>query len=351
MTRKQEHGHGRTAERVVRKKLADGTVKEYRYPPQAKRPRRKVIREHGAIRQLSERYEKSPEFLKLSALWQERRRYYLGVLQDELGWMTIDDLNGRNSRGWFYKMRDKFAATPNKADKLIDSLKGLLAWAYERNELDVNHALGIKHLASSGKIRNDIVWTEDHEAIVYASFPPAMINAFRFALFSAMRQGDMCALKWENYKDGWISYQPSKTSGSSKIWVHLPVFALPPFQELIDSLPRQSEFMLLTETGKPLIAANLAVRWRFLMAKTDLKGEDLHWHDLRGTATTRLLEAGCSDAEVAAITGHSIGGGSKLGDYAARSKQLALNAYRKWWEYLQEKPAVIPLDNRRAKPV
>jgi integrase len=331
----------------VRKKLADGTVKEYRYPPQAKRHRKKVIREHGAIRQLAELYVKSPEFLRLSALWQERKKYYLGILEDDLDWMTIDHLNDRRCRGEFYEVRDKLADTPSKADKLIDTLKGLLSWAYERNRISYNHAVGIPHLAPSGKIRNEHIWTEDHEAIVYAGFPPAMVTAFRFALFSAMRQADMCALKWESYKDGWISYQPSKTSGSSRIWVHLPVFALPPFHALVESLPRRSEFMLLTETGKPLIAQTLAVRWRFLMAKTDLRGVDLTWHDIRGTAATRLLEAGGTDAEVAAITGHSIGGGSKLGDYAARSKQLALNAYQKWSTRLEEKPAVIHLDNRR----
>lgn len=330
--------------------MADGTIKEYRYPPQSKRPRKKVVREKGAVRQLAELYVKSPEFLRLSALWRSRKQYYLGLIEDELAWMTIDDLNDRASRGDFYEMRDKLADTPNKADKLIDTLKGLLAWAYERDRLKFNHALKIPHLAPSGKVRNEIVWTEDHEAIVYASFPESMVQAFRFGLFSAARQADMCALKWENYKDGWISYQPGKTSGSTRIWVHLPVFALPPFKELVDSLSRCSEYMLTTETGHPIVAQSLAVRWRDWMARTDLKGVDLHWHDLRGTATTRLLEASCTDAEVAAITGHSIGPGTKLGDYAARSKQLALNAYTKWAAHFAAKPAVITLDNRRAKP-
>jgi integrase len=33
---------------------------------------------------------------------------------------------------------------------------------------------------------------------------------------------------------------------------------------------------------------------------------DLHFHDLRGTAVTRLALAGCTVPEIAAITGHSI---------------------------------------------
>ena len=351
MTGKPGSGNGRSAERIVRKKLADGTVKEYRYPPQSKRPRKaRIDRDKGAIRQLAEMYTKSPEFNRLSALWQSRKRYYLNLIEDHLDWMTVADLNDRQCRGDFYEIRDSFADTPNKADKLVDTLKGLLSWAYERNKIKYNHAQGIPHLASSGKVRNDIIWTEDHEAEVYNSFPKSLVQAFRFSLFSAIRQGDMCALKWSDYKDGWITYQPSKTRGTTGVKVHLPVFALPPFQELVDGLSRGTEYMLTTETGHPWDVENLRVRWRTAMARTALKDADLHWHDLRGTCTTRLFEAGCTDAETAAITGHAIGGGSKLGDYAARSRQLALNAYTKWAGYLAEKPAVVALDNRRVKP-
>jgi integrase len=32
---------------------------------------------------------------------------------------------------------------------------------------------------------------------------------------------------------------------------------------------------------------------------------DLHFHDLRGTAVTRLALAGCTVPQIAAITGHS----------------------------------------------
>jgi hypothetical protein len=34
--------------------------------------------------------------------------------------------------------------------------------------------------------------------------------------------------------------------------------------------------------------------------------DDLHFHDLRGTAVTRLALAGCTVPQIAAITGHSL---------------------------------------------
>lgn len=326
--------------KVVRKRLADGTVKEYHYD-RAPRPR-KLKKEHGAIKQLADLYARSPEFGRLSKSWQSAKHYYLRILEAELAWLTVDDLNDRESRSDFYELRDRLADTPDKADKLIDTLKAVLGWAYERNRIAFNHAIGIPHLAKSGKRRNEIVWTEDQEAIVYASFPRPLVEAFRFSLFSAARQSDMCAMKWANYRDGWITYKQGKTG----VTVYLPVYALPPFEALITELPRHSDYILPSPTGHQWNPGHMRTAWRAALSKTDLRGEDLHWHDLRGTATTRLLEAGCTDAEAAAITGHSIGPGTKLGDYAQRSKVLALNAYTKWSSWLAQKPQILAFGNR-----
>ncbi len=48
---------------------------------------------------------------------------------------------------------------------------------------------------------------------------------------------------------------------------------------------------------------------------------DITFHDLRGTAVTRLAEAGCTEAEIASITGHSVKSvGAILDRYLARTK-------------------------------
>lgn len=340
MTEKPERPLGGNV-KIVRKRLADGTVKEYRYDRAPRR--RKLRKQFGAIQQLADLYARSPEFLKLSKRWQVAKHHYLRLLENELDWMTVDDLNDREARADFYELRDRYVSHPDKADKLIDTLKGMLGWAYERNRLAYNHALGIPHLAPSGKRRSDIIWTEDHEAIVYATFPRPLVEAFRFALFSAARQADMCRLRWENYRDGWITYRQSKTGTT----VRLPVFALPPFQELVDGLSRSSEFMLTTGTGHPMDVAHLGKTFREAYAKSELKPFGLRWHDIRGTAATRLTEAGCTDAEVAAITGHSIGPGTKLGDYVARSRALAVHAYEKWSQAMEQRPQIVTLETRR----
>src|SRR5262249_7311740 len=55
------------------------------------------------------------------------------------------------------------------------------------------------------------------------------------------------------------------------------------------------------------------------------------FHDLRGTAVTRLAIAGCTEAEIATITGHSLRSVRAIIDthYLSRDPALAENAIRK----------------------
>jgi integrase len=52
--------------------------------------------------------------------------------------------------------------------------------------------------------------------------------------------------------------------------------------------------------------------------------EDLHFHDLRGTAITMLAEAGCTVPEIAAVTGHSLKHVTPILEvYLSRTRHLA----------------------------
>lgn len=322
--------------KIVRKVMADGSVKEYRYPPRAERDKRAA--EAHAIHMLALAYYDSPEFKKLSPRWQSTTRYYVGLIEDELGWMTLPDLNDRAARDEFYALRDAHADYPAKADKLMDVLRRLLAWGYERNRITINHAVKIPHLVSSNAPRADFVWTDEWEAAFLAVARPEMANLFRVALFTGLRQSDLCGLRWSDFDGQWLVVKPSKTQHSTGVSVHYPVHAFPPLADLLADLPRSSEYILTTDHyAQPWRPENLKKRWRETMAAagSDLGSSGLRFHDIRGTTVTRLYDAGCTDAEVASVTGHAIGGGSMLRAYAARTRTLALNAYRRWWSAMQ----------------
>ena len=70
------------------------------------------------------------------------------------------------------------------------------------------------------------------------------------------------------------------------------------------------------------------VAWRLATRKAGIVG--LTFHDLRGTAVTRLAEAECTNAEIASITGHSMRDVARILDrYLARTDKIALAAIAK----------------------
>ena len=68
------------------------------------------------------------------------------------------------------------------------------------------------------------------------------------------------------------------------------------------------------------------------------EADELHWHDLRGTLVSLLAEAGCSEIQIAAITGHSVIN-SQVSGYLNMGRNLAIEAYSKLDEFLLQKPA------------
>lgn len=323
--------------KVVRKTLADGSVKEYRYDRAAIDAKRRHAERAEGISILADGYRKTPEFRGLSPRWQRAMMHYVGILERELGWMTLDDLSDREARNDFYELRDRLADLPAKADKTMNVLRALLNYGYERNKLQANQAYKIPKLSRDGK-RRDKIWRQEHIDAFMGAATPSVQRLFLFALYTLARQSDVARIRFAEMYDGkWLSFQPNKTKHSTGVWVHLPVFALDPLREMVGAGE------LLTETGKHWTSENIKREMRLTKARAGLEGADLTFHDIRGTGITHLFEAGCSEAETASISGHSIGAGSKIGDYTSRSKTFALHAYQKWNAAMQGGADVIRL--------
>ena len=81
-----------------------------------------------------------------------------------------------------------------------------------------------------------------------------------------------------------------------------PIPILPELQAAIDALPNNHLTFLVTEYGKPLTAAGFGVWFRQICDEAGLP-KQLSAHGLRKSAATRLAEAGCSVAQIAAWGG------------------------------------------------
>jgi integrase len=95
-----------------------------------------------------------------------------------------------------------------------------------------------------------------------------------------------------------------------------------PLRVALANTPRTATTILTNTDGHSWTEDGFRASWRKACAKAGIG--DLHFHDLRGSAVSRLAEAGCTEAEIAAITGHSLREvGVMLDRYLKRSEKLA----------------------------
>jgi integrase len=145
--------------------------------------------------------------------------------------------------------------------------------------------------------RADKVWTDDDEAAFLASAPAVLHLPLLLALWTGQRQGDLLRLTWNAYDGTHIRMRQRKTGARVAIRVGSPLKAL------LDATPRRSPVILVNSDGQPWTGDGFRSSWGKACRKAGITG--LTFHDLRGSAVTRLAVAGATPPEIGSITGHS----------------------------------------------
>ncbi len=244
----------------------------------------------------------------------------------------VSELEDRNMRRRLYDWRDTFAAHPAEGNNTIQTVSTLLNWAVDRGLTRDNPAAGMKSLGPRRRSRAEIVWEPDQiRAFLKVSTRP-VAEVFLMGLWTGLRESDILSLTTTHFGQGWITLRPKKTARSTGNIVMIPYHLSPVLAPMVTELVTMPWL-----PGQPILRNRIGAPWQlrtfhraFTGAKADagLGGLDLTFHDLRGTFVTWLVEAECTDAEIASLTGHAIGRGS-IRSYAARTRALAENAYSK----------------------
>jgi integrase len=154
------------------------------------------------------------------------------------------------------------------------------------------------------------------------------------ALWTGQREGDLLRLKWAAYDGQFIRLRQSK----GKRRVKIPVGA--PLKVMLDTVPRVGGVILTTLRKTAWTEDGFRTSWGKACDRAGI--DDLTFHDFRGSAVTRLAEAGCTVPEIASITGHSLADVEAILDahYLGRTTKLAASGMAKLEQNSHVKPAV-----------
>jgi integrase len=173
--------------------------------------------------------------------------------------------------------------------------------------------------------RNDKIWSDDDEAQFRQHAPVHLHLPLMLALWTGQRQGDLLRLPWSAYDGKTIRLRQSKTG----IKIFIPVGA--PLKVALDAAAavKSGPIILISTDKRPWTSDGFRSSWRKACEKAGIA--DITFHDLRGTAVIRLALAGCTEPEIATITGHRLAQVRSILDvnYFHRHPELAENAIRK----------------------
>lgn len=284
------------------------------------------------MRSLLDAFQNSAEFKNLAQRTRFDYKIQIAIIDKEFGDFPLAALDDRRTRPEMLAWRDRLAAkSPRRADYAWAVLARILSWSLDRGLITAHPARagGRTYRAS----RSTLVWTEQDEQAFYAKAPEHLHLALCLALWTGQRQGDLINLTWSHYDGAHIRLIQSKTvskvRNSPGKRILIPVGA--PLKARLDAcLPAPpGQRILLTSRGTPWTEDGFRASWRTARLEAGVTG--VTFHDLRGTAVTRLAIAGATPPEIATVTGHSLKDVNEILDahYLNRDPRLGEAAIRK----------------------
>jgi integrase len=332
----------------ITKRLADGTKRTYWYawkggPPLCGEPgspefvasyneavARKVAPLKGTLQSLINYFQTTTDFTR--DIRDRTRSDYIQqikIIEQKFGDFPLSGLSDLRTRGIFKEWRDQLATKSRRqADYAWTVLARILSVAVDRGKIKDNPCAKGGRLYDSTRVDN--IWKLEDEAKFIAKAPVHLHLPLLLGLWTGLREGDLLRLPWSAYDGKTIRCRPSKSVTKKRprgVTVTIPVGA--PLKAALDKASKISTIILVSTDKRPWTPNGFGSSWKKAARKAGIVG--LRFNDLRGTAVTRLALVGCSEAEIATITGHSLRDVRSILDanYLHRDPALAENAIAK----------------------
>lgn len=274
------------AGRTVKKRLADGTIREYHYAPH-KSPRFA----HDTVGALILAYKRSPEWLRLADNTRQMYGIYLRVLEADPHTRVADV-----TRRAVLELRDAVASMrgPGASTGFLRAASALFGWALDREWIQHSPMHRVKPIPG-GTLP---AWSEEQALHAIGKLAEHFRRVVVLAWHTGQRRGDLVRLRWSDYDGSVIRLVQGKTGAA------MVIPTTPELRAELDAWKRgaTSLTILADRRGKPWDATYLSSSMGRALAKIDLPG--LNVHGLRKLRAAGLADAGATTHEIAAVTGH-----------------------------------------------
>ena len=197
-------------------------------------------------------------------------------------------------------IHEKYADTPRKADSNLQVMSILFNFA--RHELDWpcgNPTEGIKLFGAQREFEPWPAWLQKAWVNACQSLgADRALLAYHLGVGTGQRASDLLAMEWAHFDGEFMDVVQEKTG--SRLSIYCPAS----LRAFLASVPRKGRYVMAKNLTEPLTYAALEAEFRKVREKIGDKAKPFSMHGWRKLAAVQLAEAGASDAEIAAVTGH-----------------------------------------------
>ncbi|MFI5410157.1 tyrosine-type recombinase/integrase [Kaistia sp. UC242_56] len=206
------------------------------------------------------------------------------------------------------------AETPSAANNLLDRLKSLMTLALDIGLRKDDPTIRVRGFRISGDGFH--TWTEDEIQQFEDRHPigtqPRL--ALALMLFTGQRRSDAVTMGWQHIDGDLIHVRQQKTDARLAIRIHSSL------RQVLSGTSRDNLTFIVTSHGKPFTPAGFGNWFRERCDEAGLS--QCSAHGLRKAAARRLAEAGCSNQQIKAVTGHKTD--KEVSRYTAAADQQRL---------------------------
>lgn len=240
------------------------------------------------LEQLLIEYTESPGFTKLSGKSKAAYIHCADLMVEHFKDTKISDIR----RSDVIRYMNDNAHRPAAANLSVRVLSVLLSFAVDMDYIPYNTALRVKKLKTGSHLR----WDPEEVKSVIALGDRKISTAVALAWYTGQREDDILSMRWQDFKDGYISIIQGKTNLEMKIKAH------PDLIEYLESIRGDEPEGYYLVSG-PSRMGNSAFR-RMLRRRTNKLNILKVFHGIRKGVACSLAENGRPINEIAAIMGH-----------------------------------------------
>ncbi|WP_334061363.1 tyrosine-type recombinase/integrase [Limimaricola cinnabarinus] len=219
----------------------------------------------------------------------------------------------RGARGEVNAWRALWKHSPKQHDMAGTHAVRILNWAVEEGKLAEHHCHKLHRLYEVD--RSEIVWTPADRAAFDAVAPEWVRRILCAACETGLRPADLIKLTPAHVEETPRGRRLRVRTNKRNRLAHIPI--TPALAEVIDTTPAGRLLILANASGNSLTPHRASEGVRQWRDKAGLSDE-LRLYDARGTAATRLLNAGLSLAEIANHMGWSVRYAANVIEHYAR---------------------------------